>query len=691
MINHILSKTSMYFIFTVCFVESILYFTGTADKNVIGYLTVILFSLFFATLVSGILRFVRKPNVYRTLTVITVCFFSLLGCAEFCINNAFGFYMTFKDMIGNGGNAVGGFTSNVVGSILGNLHILFLIYCPTIVYVYCWKHKMIHDDRKNNFPCYILLTSAVVLFGLSLLTIKLSGRYNAYTIDYSFDNSVRSFGLSSSLRLDLIRRNQPITLPQAELTSEEFFFPSPTPTPTLSLPTPDIPNHTEVTDEFTPEATPTPTPIIYHDCGIDFEALAEEESNSTFKTMDEYVASLTPVPCNEFTGLCEGYNLILITAEAFSREAIIPELMPTLYRMYNEGIHCDNYYQPAWGGSTSTGEFSNIVGLMPTDAVNSMMRTRYDNMYYTLGNQLRRLNYFSAGYHNNDYKYYNRHLTHCNLGYDTWTGYWNGLEEGLTLQWPESDLEMIDYTVPLYVNKEPFSIYYMSVSGHCSYHKGSNAMAAKNFSYVEDMECSNTIKCYYAANLEFEFAMESLLKQLEEANVLDHTLIVISPDHYPYGLDNSSAWGNNQDYLKELYGYKASDCFLRDHSVLIMWTPQFEDLNITVSDPVFSLDIVPTVSNLMGLDYDSRLLVGRDIFSTETPIIFWPNRSWMTNLGSYNASSGTFTLAEGIELDDDKKKAYIDTINSIVRNRISFSGNVVYNDYYGHLFNIEEN
>ena len=38
---------------------------------------------------------------------------------------------------------------------------------------------------------------------------------------------------------------------------------------------------------------------------------------------------------------------------------------------------------------------------------------------------------------------------------------------------------------------------------------------------------------------------------------------------------------------------------------------------------MYSLDILPTLSNLFGLNYDSRLLVGRDVFSDTVSVIAW--------------------------------------------------------------------
>ena len=50
------------------------------------------------------------------------------------------------------------------------------------------------------------------------------------------------------------------------------------------------------------------------------------------------------------------------------------------------------------------------------------------------------------------------------------------------------------------------------------------------------LRLDSNVKAYIAANIELDRALENLLKYLEEAGKLDDTVIVISPDHYPYGL-----------------------------------------------------------------------------------------------------------------------------------------------------------
>ncbi len=78
--------------------------------------------------------------------------------------------------------------------------------------------------------------------------------------------------------------------------------------------------------------------------------------------------------------------------------------------------------------------------------------------------------------------------------------------------------------------------------------------------------------------------------------------------------------------------------------------------------------------------YDSRLLVGRDVFSDSEPIVIWPDYNWKTNLGYYNYTTKKF---EPSSEDISVEQSYIDYINNIVKNRITYSKAVLNNDYFG--------
>ena len=263
------------------------------------------------------------------------------------------------------------------------------------------------------------------------------------------------------------------------------------------------------------------------------------------------------------------------------------------------------------------------------------------------------------------------------------SGFGNGLEEYVQRRWPQSDLDMIAGTLPTYIDRQPFNVYYMSVSGHSGYTKAGNAMTAKNWDKVKDLPYSDMIKGYLAANIELENALTHLVTELENKGIADDTVICISTDHFPYGLDYNAKLGD-MPYLSELYGYNVTNLIERDHSRLIIWSGCLEKMDpIIVDSPTFGLDIVPTLSNLFGTEFDSRLLPGRDALSDAEALVFNMNYDWKTDLGTYYSSKGKFVPNdENAEIPD----GYVNRIKTIVRNKIRYCSNCLTYDYYNYHF-----
>ena len=271
------------------------------------------------------------------------------------------------------------------------------------------------------------------------------------------------------------------------------------------------------------------------------------------RQLHEYFSAQTPTAKNEKTGMFRDCNLILITAEGFSYLAVDPELTPTLYKLTTEGFRFTNFYTPIWGVSTSDGEYVALTGTIPKNGVWSFSRTSTKAMPLTMVQQLKKLGYTAYAYHDHTYGYYDRELSHPNLGY-IYKARGRGLDVAGT--WPESDIEMIDLSTADYMGKEPFHAYYMTVSGHLEYNFGGNAMAAKNRALVEGLPYSEAARAYLACNIELDRALELLLQRLEEAGAADNTVIALSADHYPYGLtveQQSELAGHALDERFELY------------------------------------------------------------------------------------------------------------------------------------------
>ena len=643
----------------ILYCESLLHLWTVSTFSAGRFAAVLAFALGFGTVLGLILTFFSGKRWGKWVGTALMAVLTILYIVEYFVNDAYMSFMPMGTLLGGAKGVATDFADVVITLVARDFWRIVVFFLPVIAYALLAAPVSTGWRQRGGI---LALAAAAYLLGFGIVrgvgtdAARLASAYN-------FDSAIRCFGLNMGMAMDLTHSGS------AEEPQGEF------------APVETVPEPTRAEAEETVQTEPQEVHYEPNVMDFDFAELAATEKNSRIAAIHKYVNTVVPTMKNEYTGLFKGKNLIIITAEAFSKEVIDPVLTPTLYRLANEGICFTDYYQPMWGGSTSSGEFSVLSGLVSASGTNSIKEGRQQDLFLSIGKQLQKEGYFSAAYHDHLYTFYDRDKTHTYYGYDTFMGLHNGMEEGVQEVWPESDLEMMDFTVPLYIDKQPFSIYYMTVSGHCRYNYLGNKMSKKNYDVVKDLDCSETVKCYLSCQLELEYAMESLVRQLEEAGIADDTLIVLTADHYPYGLENSATWGNDKDYIAELYGYDPKDNIQRDHNALIMWSGCLEGKNIVIDTPTYSLDILPTLSNLFGVEYDSRLLVGRDVFSDAEPIVLWYDYTWKTDKGSYNPETHKFTPAEGVSVDD----GYVDRIKNIVYNKIYYSREVQNTDYFNYL------
>lgn len=404
----------------------------------------------------------------------------------------------------------------------------------------------------------------------------------------------------------------------------------------------------------------------YHILDIDFDRLIAEETDEDLLQMHTYFSQQVPTAKNEWTGYFQGKNLIWIVAEGFCTLAMDPERTPVLYEMAHSGFVFDHFYTPLWGVSTSDGEYTTTTGLIPKSGVWSYSQSAGNYMPFGFGNQFSQLGYRTMAFHDYLYTYYDRDKSFPNMGYEYYA-----LGHGLELEeiWPPSDLEMMEEIVPMFVDEEQFMVYCLTVSGHLNYTYEENAMSRRHWDEVAGLPYSEGPKAYLACQMELELAMESLLTQLEEAGRLDDTVIVLSGDHYPYGL-------TDEEY-SELLGRQVDPNFEIFQNTLILWNAQMEE-PVRVEKLCSSLDVMPTLANLFGLEYDSRLMAGRDILSDEPGLVIFSNYSFLTEEGAYNSVLDEFRSWDGSPPDE----AYVQSQIAEMQNRVAYSAMILDHDYY---------
>ncbi len=528
----------------------------------------------------------------------------------------------------------GAFTNTTVSVLKDNILNILLIIIPFIVGILLTKKI----EKDINVLSFVALVLSYFLFLVSLNGVT----YDLYFNKFNNKQNIEYFGVGPSLIIEIFNGGA---------FDEE-------------IETSDI-----ETDETVQEEVEEKVEIKRQISDIDFNSI--DSDNSTVLSMNKYFSNSTGTYTNEYTGYFKGKNLIYIMAESFDGYMVDEKLTPTLYKMIHSGLYFSNYYSPT-NLSTIGGEFSLLTGLLPDLQTLNWQWIQDNDGYinyfpYGLGSLFKEENYNVYAYHDYYYGFQSRDKYLSALGFDNYKACYNGLEEKMTCDiFPESDLEMVEASIDDYINDDKFMVYYATVSGHGEWGFGYNDMAEKNKDLVADLPYSDTVKAYISANLELEKALTTLIDKLEKAGKLDDTVIVLAADHHPYFMDD--------EYVEEMAG-ESLDQFSLYKNNLIIYNSQMEYTE--VDKLCNTIDVLPTVLNLFGIDYDSRLMVGKDIMSNSPGLVIFADYSWLNDKGKYSYVNKNF-ISNGDEVSDE----YIEKMNNEINNKYLVSRNILIYDYY---------
>lgn len=635
----------IYFIFLILYLELI--YKHFILHNVLSYhtLLIVLFSTSFAVLFT-LLSSLGKPKTNRIISIILSIFITLIYISQYVYYKFYNSIYSVFSVIKGTEQVFGGFFSSILIMIKNNILVIIIMLLPLILFIILGKK--IFNYNKSKLNNIILSIAFIILFLVKSLIIIFSnnGMYSLHRLYFETHAPMLLINKTGLLSMEV-------------MDVERFIF--------------GFDEKFEISKETSREIDE----IEYNIIDINFDELIKNETNEDIIKLHEYFKNAQPTNKNEYTGIFEGKNLIYITAEGFDTIAVDKELTPTLYKLVNNSFIFKNYYQPLYSISTSDGEYMALNGLLPKEGVWSFYRSSFIDMPYGLGNVFKKMGYKEINaYHDHTYKFYDRNLSHPNLGFD-YKGCGNGLEKLINCNiWPESDLEMINATIDDYIDSDSFVTYYMTVSGHLNYTFKDNSMSYKNKDLVSDLPYSEHVKAYLAANIELDRALNALITELENKGKLDDTVIVLSPDHYPYGLTKSE--------LNEISEKDRNDKFENFHTSLIIYNSGMTE-NVIVDKYVSSIDLLPTIYNLFGIEYDSRLLIGNDALSDSEGLVILSDRSWINENASYNSMTETYTKFKDVD------EEYLNKINEEVYKRFTVSSMLLYEkdgtylDYYRRL------
>ena len=587
-----------------------------------------LYTLLYIVFISFILVFTNRLFYKKGSLVnkILLFFISFYFSLEIVFKKIFNVYFSIKStgMVGN----LNSFYKEMINYIYHNFLYIFIMFIPFMVI--CFINKCVKFDRVNKRDIVLYLILILNSYNIFNLSIMLNKSLN--NLYYNIDNSnlyKEYVGVIPSTMLDIKR--SVFGFNEKVVSVNKYVV--------------DIEYDKNIID-------------------IDFDKFISKETDKTLLSMHNYFKDEDGTNKNKYSKYFKDKNLILFMAESFNSIAVSKDLTPTLYKLVNGGFTFNNFYSPVVL-STIGGEYQELTGLYPSvDMLSKVWRNGKNSYEWGIGNRFKDMGYNTYAYHDNQYDFQNRNQYLKSIGLDNYLGCGNGLETRIDCTvWPQSDVDMINSTVDDYINEDKFFVYYVTVSGHMDYNY-SNYIANKNKELVDDLGYNLESKAYLATQIELDRALESLIDKLKKSGKLDDTVIALVGDHYPYAL--------SLDNINEISDFERDNLFTINKSNFILWNNKMDKVNV---DKVGSqIDVLPTIYNLFGIEYDSRLIIGKDILSDSEGLSIFNNLSWISDKGIYNSISGEY-IGDG---DDE----YVNNMNNIVSNRVSMSKYLIKYNYY---------
>ena len=639
-----MKKANLFLIYFFSFIYLEFFYKIIIYKSIfrISLINMLLFIIPFSLLLF-LLSKMLKDRGNKIIFIIIMSIISVWFSAQFVIKSYYDFYISLSAF--EVADQLGSFIGKAIIETLKRLPFIILFFAPLILSIIFNKKINFehHSYKKSLFiMVLIILSYGVYLLGLNINKNK---TYSPYSLYYEVNDvalNIETLGILNSLSIDISRTifgfDEKIIITNGlnhenDLESEEVTY-------------------------------------NYNNLNIDFNSLINNEKNKDIKQIHEYMNNDSGTLQNKYTGMFKGKNLILFMAESFNEIAVNKDLTPTLYKLVNSGFVFENFYTPTIY-STIGGEFQELTGLYAQSG-SILFEFRSGDVFFPqgIGNEFKEIDYSTFAYHNNSYKFQDRNKYLKSLGFDNFKACYNGLEKLINCkEWPQSDVAMIENTVNDFIDEENFMVFYASVSGHAKYNWGNAQSKKHKEEYLKSgLKYSEGPASYVAAQMELDRALELLIKKLDEKGILEDTVIALVGDHYPYEL--------TIDEINEISSYKKDEVVEVNRSNFILWNSEMD--TIKVSKVGSQIDVMPTIYNIFGIEYDSRLFIGKDILSTEGGIAMFGNRSWVTDKGTYFSASRKFVKKDGVEVSDD----YVSNVNQIVNNKITMSKLIIENNYY---------
>ncbi|MFW6000887.1 MAG: LTA synthase family protein [Halanaerobium sp.] len=374
-------------------------------------------------------------------------------------------------------------------------------------------------------------------------------------------------------------------------------------------------------------------------------------------------------------------NIILIQVESLD-EAVIDysyqgqEITPYLNELKSKSLYFDNFYAQKVNGSFDA-DLSVLTSLYPVNrsyVFRDIDMSRFDSLAKLLKNR----GYNTMAFHNNNKDFFNRAEAYPDLGFDKF--------------YSEEDFEEDFYPVPedrgLGVNDydffagsqdiiksaseegEPFFAYLISLTSHTPFNFYPEE-AAEDFEDVEN----ELLRNYFRSINFFDKSLKNFMNELEEAGVLENTIVVIYSDH------ESEIQSDEYKSGREFTLWRSVK--IPYHIPLIINHPELDKK--TINRAGTTTDIAPTILDLLDFKSLPEQFVGNSLFLEEnepilflheTPQIFYKNQLFIKEIDTVQKAGYLKDYENEVEITDKKIEELEEIINYMRRNFMINEGDI---------------
>lgn len=401
--------------------------------------------------------------------------------------------------------------------------------------------------------------------------------------------------------------------------------------------------------------------------------LISKENDDNLNSLNNYFISNTVTSTNSKTGLFKDKNLIVIMMESVNDVIDNPEYFPNFAFLKNNGWSFTNHLSPRSNCPTSNNEFSSLTGIYANPNI-CTANVYEDNTYFeSLFNLFNKAGYYTNSFHDYYDKFYDREIYHPNMGSQNYHGAEEMGIEVSDYDYP-SDIDMMNYYLETLDSEIPkgknFMSYIVTVSSHGSYQYPS-VTGDMYLDMTEDTDYSIYTRRYLSKLKVLDNALGVLLDGLKEKGILDDTVIVLYGDHYPYTLSD--------ELINEVLD-RSLDSYERERTPLVIYNSNLKAEEFT--DYTSFMNLTPTLANLFALNFDPRLYLGEDYFSSEYDgIVVFPDLSWINNDMYYESTTGEVTYFT----DKTYTSEEIKKINQKIYNKNNASLLAIRYNYFAYL------